>query len=151
MLEKARESAALLLVGILCAAGCIGIAVGNILQVRMADAEVIPSASYHAPLTQAADEGTSSPTETAARATININTATADELAAFLPGIGKTKANRIVDYRETAGGFDSVEELLCVKGIGEKTLENIRPYCRVTDEQNDADNPPTEKGTGNHS
>lgn len=151
MLEKSKESAALLLVGVICATGCIGIAIRNILQVRLADADVIPSSAYHAPLTQSTDEGTSSPTETAAHTTININTATADELAAFLPGIGKTKANRIVDYRETAGGFDSVEELLCVKGIGEKTLENIRPYCRVSDEQDDADNPPTEKGTENHS
>lgn len=67
--------------------------------------------------------------------TININTATAQELADFLPGIGAVKAESIVAYREAIGGFRSVEELIEVKGIGEATMNSIREYCRVSDDQ----------------
>lgn len=63
--------------------------------------------------------------------TVNINTATAQELAAILPGIGEVKAQSIVDYREAVGGFNSVDELVEVSGIGAATLEKIRPYCVV--------------------
>ncbi len=66
--------------------------------------------------------------------TVNINTATAQELADFLPGIGIVKAESIVAYREAIGGFKSVDELIEVQGIGESTLEKIRAYCRVTDD-----------------
>ena len=59
--------------------------------------------------------------------------ATAEELADALPGIGIVKARRIVEYREIAGGFESLEQLLNVDGIGEKTLESIRPFCRLQD------------------
>ncbi len=67
-------------------------------------------------------------------ATININTATAQELADFLPGVGAKKAENIVAYRNAIGGFKSVEELIEVSGIGESTLDSIRSYCRVTDD-----------------
>lgn len=66
--------------------------------------------------------------------TININTAVAEEIAAFLPGIGEIKAESIVAYREAIGGFKSVEELLEVDGIGESTFEAIRGYCRISDD-----------------
>ena len=65
--------------------------------------------------------------------TVNINTATAEELAQFLPTIGEVKAGRIVEYRDLIGRFKSVDELIEVEGIGEKTLETIRPFCRVDD------------------
>lgn len=45
-----------------------------------------------------------------------------------LHGIGETLAHRIVDYRSQNGAFESLDELDDVKGIGEKTLENIR-HC----------------------
>jgi len=70
-------------------------------------------------------------TEIKADVTVCINTATAEELSSVLPGIGEKKALAIVEYRELVGGFDSVDELIEVEGIGEKTLENIRPYCTV--------------------
>ena len=61
---------------------------------------------------------------------ININTADTRELIK-LSGIGEVKAAAIVAYREEHGAFSSVEELLNVKGIGEKTLEKIRGYVTV--------------------
>lgn len=56
---------------------------------------------------------------------ININTASSSELQS-LTGIGEVKAGAIIEYREQNGGFSSVDELINVKGIGEKTLEKIR-------------------------
>ena len=61
---------------------------------------------------------------------ININSASVDELM-LLDGIGETKANAIVEYRNANGYFTSVDELLNVSGIGEKTLEKIRDSCTV--------------------
>lgn len=57
-------------------------------------------------------------------AIININTATKDELKT-LTGIGDTKADAIIKYREENGGFKSVQELTKVGGIGEKTLSKF--------------------------
>ena len=59
----------------------------------------------------------------AARATapVNLNTATASQLET-LPGIGPATAKRIVEYREKNGGFKKIEELMNVRGIGEKSF-----------------------------
>ena len=65
--------------------------------------------------------------------TVDINTASIDELAAALPGIGPGKAQRIVDWREANGSFQSIDQLLEVSGIGPVTLENIRPFVRIGD------------------
>ncbi|MDY0396740.1 helix-hairpin-helix domain-containing protein [Virgibacillus halophilus] len=61
---------------------------------------------------------------------IHINQATQEELES-LSGIGPSKANAILQYREENGMFQSVEELLEIPGIGEKTLENIRESIQV--------------------
>lgn len=58
-------------------------------------------------------------------AKVNINTATVEELSR-LKGIGESKAQAIVDYREANGEFASVDDLVKVKGIGEKTLEKLK-------------------------
>lgn len=63
---------------------------------------------------------------------VNINTATIEQLVT-LPGVGATLAGRIVEYREKAGRFASVEELLNVKGIGEKNFEKIADWLTVGD------------------
>ncbi|HBR03441.1 MAG TPA: hypothetical protein DD738_12615 [Ruminiclostridium sp.] len=61
---------------------------------------------------------------------ININTATMEELMA-LPYIGEVKARAIIDYRNENGPFDSVDDLLEVKGIGTKTLEKLKPLVAL--------------------
>ena len=62
---------------------------------------------------------------TMAFAKVNINTATADELAG-LAGIGKVKAEAIVAYRTANGQFKAGEDLTKVNGIGDKTLEKLK-------------------------
>jgi comEA protein len=61
---------------------------------------------------------------------VDINAAASDDLEA-VPGIGKSLATRIVAFREKNGAFKSVDELLKVQGIGEKSLEKLRPYVTV--------------------
>lgn len=61
---------------------------------------------------------------------INLNTATAEQLEG-LPGIGPVTARAILEYRQQNGGFRSVDELIEVRGIGQKRLEQIRPYVVV--------------------
>jgi competence protein ComEA len=58
-------------------------------------------------------------------AVININLASADQIQT-LPGIGQVTAERIVAYRSEHGAFTKVDDLVQVKGVGEKTLEKIR-------------------------
>jgi competence protein ComEA len=63
-------------------------------------------------------------------ATVNINTADAPALAAGLTGVGPSRAEDIVRYREAFGPFTTVEQLAEVKGVGQSTLEKNR--ARIT-------------------
>lgn len=58
---------------------------------------------------------------------INLNTATAEQLTA-VPGIGEKLAARIVEHRQKNGSFKSVQELMNVKGVGEKSLGKLEPF-----------------------
>jgi len=62
---------------------------------------------------------------------VDLNRASAEELT-VVPGIGKALAQRIVDFREQHGPFARVEDLMKVKGIGEKSFEKIRPHITVS-------------------
>jgi comEA protein len=63
---------------------------------------------------------------------VNINTAN-EQLLQTLDGIGPAYAKRIVEYRDANGPFSSKDELINIKGIGEKRLDNIRPYITLKD------------------
>ena len=61
---------------------------------------------------------------------ININTASKETLMT-LNGIGESKAQAIIDYRDEIGGFKSVDDITNVSGIGEKTLEKIKDKISI--------------------
>ncbi len=61
---------------------------------------------------------------------VDVNKAGIEELMS-VPGIGKVMAQRIIDFRKEHGPFSRVEDLLKVKGIGEKSLEKLKPYIKV--------------------
>ncbi len=62
--------------------------------------------------------------------TVNLNTATADELQQ-LEGVGQVLSARIIAYREANGSFTCIEDLLDIEGIGQTRLEKWRPYLTV--------------------
>jgi comEA protein len=61
---------------------------------------------------------------------IDLNTATSEQLQR-LPGVGPVTAQRILDYRKKSGPFQSVDDLLAVKGFSTKRLDKIKPYVMV--------------------
>ncbi len=64
---------------------------------------------------------------------VNVNTASADAIAAELKGVGAKKAQAIIDYREANGRFKTIESLTEVKGIGLKTVEKNRENIELTE------------------
>jgi comEA protein len=64
---------------------------------------------------------------------ININTASVSELQT-LPQIGEVVAQRIIDHREKHGKFEKIEEIMKIKGIGEKTFLKLKDLITVGDE-----------------
>ncbi len=58
---------------------------------------------------------------------INLNTADAETMA-YIPGIGLSKAEKIIEIRDQAGKFASMDEVDAVPGIGERTMLDIRKY-----------------------
>jgi competence protein ComEA len=68
--------------------------------------------------------------EAADKSPVDINAADAEKLAT-LPGIGPSIAQRIVEYRKEHGPFKSVDELVNVRGVGEKLLGRLRDHITV--------------------
>jgi competence protein ComEA len=66
-----------------------------------------------------------------ANAPLNLNTATVTQLEA-LPGVGLKVAERIVEYRQKNGGFKKVEDLMNVRGVGEKSFVKLKPMLTVS-------------------
>ena len=66
----------------------------------------------------------------ASTAIVNLNTASATDLEG-LPGIGAKTAARIVEYRQKNGPFKKVEELMNVRGVGEKNFLKLKPQITV--------------------
>jgi comEA protein len=71
-----------------------------------------------------------------ASAPVNLNSATAAQLQT-LPGIGASAAQRILDYRQKNGSFKKIEELMNVKGIGEKSFLKLKPLITVSGDKGD--------------
>jgi comEA protein len=67
------------------------------------------------------------------RKVVNVNKADAAQLA-LLPRVGPAVAQRILEHREKNGQFKSAEDLMLVRGIGEKTFEGLKPYVAVSGE-----------------
>ena len=84
-----------------------------------------PTTSTKAPSPTGATSGRLAPGQT-----VNINKASLEELDA-LPGIGPTKAQAIIDYRNEHGGFNSIEDIQKVKGIKEGEFSKIQDLIRV--------------------
>ena len=68
-------------------------------------------------------------------APVDVNAADANTLATSLTGIGAAKAEAIVAYREANGPFKNLEELIKVKGVGEKTVEKNRAILVIHEAQ----------------
>jgi len=62
---------------------------------------------------------------------VNINQASATQIA-LLPRVGSKQAERIVEYRKAHGQFAQVEELMEVKGVGEKLFGQLKPYVALS-------------------
>jgi len=63
---------------------------------------------------------------------VNLNTANAEQLT-VLPGVGPKLAARIVEHRQKSGSFKTVQELLNVKGIGEKNFAKLQSFLTLGD------------------
>ena len=85
-------------------------------------------------VSQPGHAATQSPAPVAAAApskpAINLNTATLEQLET-LPGIGRKTAERILEYRTKTGSFKRIEDLMNVKGIGEKSFLKLKPLVAV--------------------
>jgi competence protein ComEA len=81
-----------------------------------------------------------SASKNSATAVVNLNTASASEIEA-LPGIGAKTAVRIVEYRQKNGPFKKIEELMNVRGVGEKNFLKLKPQITIAPAKADHDHP----------
>jgi competence protein ComEA len=101
---------------------------------------VLAMAAIPAAAAQQKSPGTKSSSAAAPTTPVNINTATQEQLEA-LPGLGPKVAQRIIEYRQKNGNFKKVEDLMNVKGIGEKSFLKLKPSLTVTQKPESAGAP----------
>ena len=77
---------------------------------------------------------------------VNINTANSEELQQ-VPGIGPATAQKILQMRKSYGAFKSVDDLLAIRGLGEKRLDKMRRYLTVGKVSSPKASPPAAKPT----
>ena len=99
----------------------------------------IPAAAQQATAEKPAKPAAAGPAKPAAPAAalVNINTATQAQLES-LPGLGPKVAERIIEYRQKNGVFKKVEDLMNVKGIGEKSFLKLKPLLTVSEKEKTA-------------
>jgi competence protein ComEA len=99
----------------------------------------IPAAAQQTTAEKPAKPAAAKPASPAvpAAALVNINTATQAQLES-LPGLGVKVAERILEYREKNGKFKKVEDLMNVKGIGEKSFLKLKPLLTVAEKEKTA-------------
>jgi competence protein ComEA len=109
-------------------------AVNQAAKLKDGDRLTVPAEGTQVTPLQPAVEPTARKEKSASLATpaalVNINTATLEELET-LPGIGATRAQDILDYRQAHGGFKTIEDLQEVTGIGPATFEKIKPFITI--------------------
>lgn len=86
---------------------------------------------FTSPTLNASTQAAQAEAQAASKATVNLNLATLDQLET-LPGIGRKTAERIIEHRTKNGNFKKIEELMNVKGIGEKSFLKLKPMIVVT-------------------
>ena len=92
------------------------------------------------PLTAAQSNGAARAGKPVSTAVVNLNTASATDLEG-LPGIGAKTAARIVEYRQKNRPFKKIEELMNVRGVGEKNFLKLKAQITVTPAKADHDHP----------
>jgi len=80
---------------------------------------------------QAFEPQATAPATAAKAAAVDLNSASVADLET-LPGVGRATAERIVEYRQKNGAFKKIEELMNVKGIGEKSFLKLKPLVTVS-------------------
>ena len=93
---------------------------------------VLPAAAHQKSQAPASKPSAAVKNGDASIAPVNLNTATQAQLET-LPGIGAKAAQRILEYRQKNGSFKKLEDLMNVKGIGEKSFLKLKPRLTVTD------------------
>jgi competence protein ComEA len=122
-----QQSGELYIGGAVASPGIYSLKEGDALQTLLSHAGIEPDADLSHIKIYIPREG-----EASLPQKIDINRAEPWLLEA-LPGIGETRAQDIVDYRDDNGPFKRIEDLLQVKGIGEGTFEKIKDYITVSD------------------